>query len=106
MIDYVERMHSDLIRISPGQTIQRFSARRIAATRENTPSILCILAHKLKPAFPMVGLSWLEADFQKLETEAKAGANEQDIELIINQIEEKIAKGIPLVKAEMERLRQ
>ncbi|MBK8562347.1 MAG: PAS domain S-box protein [Saprospiraceae bacterium] len=64
------------------------------------------LAHKLKPAFPMVGLSWLEADFQKLETEAKAGASEQDIELIIKQIEEKAAAGIPLVKAEMERLRQ
>ena len=64
------------------------------------------LAHKLKPAFPMVGLSWLEADFQKLETEAKVGADEQDIELIIKQIEEKIAPGIPLVKAEMERLRQ
>lgn len=64
------------------------------------------LAHKLKPAFPMVGLSWLEADFQKLETEAKTGANEKDIELIINQIEEKIAAGLPLVKAEVERLRR
>lgn len=64
------------------------------------------LAHKLKPSFPMVGLSWLEADFQKLETEATAGANDQDIELIINQIEKMIAVGIPLVKAEMERLRR
>jgi PAS domain S-box-containing protein len=64
------------------------------------------LAHKLKPTFPMAGLTWLEADFQKLEDQANKGTDEASIQLILNQIKEKVAAGLPLVLAEAKRLRE
>lgn len=64
------------------------------------------LAHKLKPVFPMVGLTELEADFQDLENMAKADSNELDVEKIIQVIDSKLEIGMPLVSAELERLRE
>ncbi|MBI1224913.1 MAG: PAS domain S-box protein [Bacteroidetes bacterium] len=63
------------------------------------------LAHKLKPTFPMAGLTWLEADFQILEDQASKGEDETSIQLIIKQINEKVAVGLPMVLAEANRLR-
>ncbi|MCC6726180.1 MAG: PAS domain S-box protein [Saprospiraceae bacterium] len=68
-------------------------------------SALSKLAHKLKPAFPMVGLSWLETDFQQLENEAKEGAEPIAIELIINRIKTRVTAAMPLIIEEMKRLR-
>ena len=63
------------------------------------------LAHKLKPAFPMVGLPWLEPLFAKLESIAQLpDPDEVKLELLLEEVEVKVAAGLPLVQAELERL--
>ncbi len=72
--------------------------------QEKNWEALSKLAHKLKPAFPMVGLTALETDFHQLEEESKAGVSAQELEPIINRIERKLKIGLPWVEAEKERL--
>lgn len=63
------------------------------------------LAHKLKPTFPMVGLTWMEPIFKELESVAATGATEETVNNLLKQIDEQVAAGMPLVNAEIERLR-
>jgi len=64
------------------------------------------LAHKIKPAFPMVGLSDLEANFQALENAGKKEpACEKEISEILNTLEMKVNDELPLIEKEKERLK-
>ena len=69
-------------------------------------TLLSKLAHKLKPAFPMVGLTWLEPKFEKLENLALQEQVEREVlEREISDLEIQVKWALPLVEAEWERLR-
>jgi signal transduction histidine kinase/CheY-like chemotaxis protein len=64
------------------------------------------MAHKLKPTFPMVGLTSMERYFQQLEDEAQdPSAQPALIQSIFNDIDQKLAEVLPLAETERARLR-
>lgn len=64
------------------------------------------MAHKLKPTFPMVGLTGMERHFQQLEDEAQDPTAEPAlIRSIFKEIEEKLAGVLPIAETERLRLR-
>ncbi|MCF8244689.1 MAG: PAS domain S-box protein [Saprospiraceae bacterium] len=64
------------------------------------------LAHKLKPAFPMVGLPWMEPGFSTLESETlQPNPDEVKIKTLLEEIEVNVSVGLPLVQTELEELK-
>lgn len=79
--------------------------RKLLQTQSWKP--LSKLAHKIKPAFPMVGLTWVEPTINQLELASAAEpVDQKQLEAMMEQIEGQVAIGIPLVKAAFERLRE
>jgi PAS domain S-box-containing protein len=64
------------------------------------------IAHKLKPAFPMVGLPRIEPYFSNLESLTKAAnIDENEVEKVLLEIEGSVAFWLPLVKGELNHLK-
>ena len=65
------------------------------------------IAHKIKPAFPMVGLSEFEDWFQHLEDLARSDSADQNalVSLLV-KIESELKAKLPILKAEQERLQK
>lgn len=65
------------------------------------------LAHKLKPAFPMVGLTWLQPEVQTLEGLLRAQTpNEVAILAQLEQVKAIIQADFHLVETEFEQLKK
>jgi PAS domain S-box-containing protein len=65
------------------------------------------LAHKLKPAFPMVGLTWLQPEVQTLEALLRAQTpNEAAILAQFEQIKAMVEADLHLVETEFEQLKK
>jgi PAS domain S-box-containing protein len=63
------------------------------------------LAHKLKPAFPMVGLSFLESWFQSLEDLASSpDASREALYQLLKDVEKELERCLPVVNNERVRL--
>ncbi len=63
-------------------------------------------AHKLKPAFPMVGLPRFEPYFSNLESLTNQPIiDEKEVENLLKEIEGSVVKWLPFVKAELEHLK-
>lgn len=63
-------------------------------------------AHKLKPAFPMVGLPRLERYFSNLESLTNQPIiDEKEVENLLKEIEGSVVKWLPLVNAELNHLK-
>lgn len=67
---------------------------------------LSSLAHKIKPALSMVGLTWMHEKFQLIEDEGKkARPDEEELEFVINVVNKDVAQWLPIVEKEYERLK-
>ncbi len=64
------------------------------------------IAHKLKPAFPMVGLPKIEPFFSNLESIIKTPKiDENEVEKVLLEIEGSVAFWLPLVNGELNHLK-
>ncbi|MVM34771.1 Hpt domain-containing protein [Spirosoma sp. HMF4905] len=71
--------------------------------QQNWPEVAQI-AHKMLPWVGMVGLTALEAKLRTIETQAKAGANTDDIMATWNQFKTGLDQATPLIRQELVKL--
>lgn len=68
---------------------------------------LSALAHKIKPALSMVGLTWMHEKFQLIEDEGKkAKPDEEELEFVINVVNKDVEQWLPIVVNEYDRLKR
>ncbi len=68
---------------------------------------LSSLAHKIKPALSMVGLTWMHEKFQLIEDEGKkANPDEEELDFVINVVNKDVERWLPVVEKEYDRLKR